>query len=252
MRHTPSALLLVLCAGWLTACVAEAPDDTLAPPVEAVTDDAPTTGGAVVDPVTALAPPADYETIPGERDAAGSVELAPAPNAYARVLRRMSVKQLRKAIANATGGLVWRDDRGRDMLVVLEPTLGVPTYTDTTNEDLDASLVFQKFLGDGVRTICDEAITADVQSAPDERVLLRFAAPETTWETASEAERAGIDENLRYMKLRITGHHVAPESEEMSRLRWLFRSVTHATSDPTRGWRAVCVGLMSSPEFYLY
>lgn len=220
---------------------------------------APTNPAAVypghpsVQAVGALAPPADYVAVPGERESLGGVDLNPTPEASARLLRRMSVPQLRDAISNATGGLVWRDERGQDVLGLLEATLGVPNYIDTTNEDLDASLVFQKFLGDGARQICDELVEVDLQSAPDQRVLMKYADPELVWEQADAQGQASMDQNLRYLKLRFTGQFVAADQEEgIARERWLLRSVTHATGSPARGWRAVCVGLMTSPEFYLY
>ena len=83
--------------------------------------------------------------------------------------------------------------------------------------------------------------------------MVRFVEVGVGWEGADDQTRDAIDRNLRYMKLRITGHYVAPGDEAgLARLRWLFRSVTLSTGDANRGWRAVCVGLMSSPEFYLY
>ena len=210
-------------------------------------------GEVVADPVAATAPPLDYEDEAAQREHVGTVDLAPSPEASARPLRRMTVKQLRRAISQATQGVVWRDERGNDVLEMLAPTLGVPNYIDTTTEDLEASLVFQKFLGDGVRVVCDEAIRQDLARDPGDRVLLRGVNTDLSWDAASPSERAEMDRNLRDLQLRFTGLYVAPNDEEgVSRLRWLLRSTTHATHEPHKGWRAVCVGLMSSPEFYLY
>lgn len=242
---------LLLGMMWLAACSAGGEGEGVEPSAPVAAEAAPEGGEAGA--VEASAPPADYASVHGGRDFAADVELAPNPEATARPLRRLSVKQLREAIANATGGLAWHDETGRDMLTLLSPTLGVPTYIDTTNEDLEASLVFQKFLGDGVRSVCSEAIQNDMEMAVSDRVLLRYADPTWVWEQASAEQQGIMDRNLRYMSLRITGRAIAAEDEEgLSRLRWLMRSVTHATGDPAKGWRAVCVGLMSSPEFYLY
>ena len=203
--------------------------------------------------VEQAAPPTDFVAVDAQRDSAGRVVVDPAPAASARTLRRMSVKQLRRAIATVTGGGAWRDSRGRDQLTILEQTLGVPTYIDTTSEDLEASLVFQKFLGDGTRAVCDETLRNYVEMASDDRIFLRYVEPSWDWESATPERRAAIDRNLSYLKLRITGHGPdASQEDPLERERWLFRSVTHATGDPGKGWRAVCVGLMSSPEFYLY
>ncbi|MBH22932.1 MAG: hypothetical protein CMH57_00465 [Myxococcales bacterium] len=206
-------------------------------------------------PLAALAPPVDYaEPTRGGRGAVGGVEATPDPEAASRNLRRMTIDQLRDAIITSTGGLYWSDDRGRDILEMLAPSLGVPNYIDTTAEDLEPSLVFQKFLGDASRAVCTEAIQNDLEMAPGDRVLVRGVEPGLTWEQADEAQRAAIDQSLRHMNLRLTGHYIPQgDEEELGRLRWLFRSATHATGgDAARGWRAVCVGLMTSPEFYLY
>jgi hypothetical protein len=258
--HSITALALTLA---LAACGQDpaAPDAPAAPAPTLQAQGAPA-GAGLIHPGQApaelrvigdLAPPADAALVPGEREQLGGVDLNPTPAASARLLRRMSVPQLRSAIERATGGLLWRDERGNDMLEALAPTLGVPDYIDATSEDLEASLVFQKFLGDGARSVCDEAVAIDLQAPPADRALLRFVDPTLRWEEADAAGRAAIDQNLRYMKLRFTGHYADPAQDDaIARERWLLRSVTHATSDPARGWRAVCVGLMTSPEFYLY
>ena len=205
-------------------------------------------------PLDALAPPSDYATaVRGDRASLGSVDVAPDPEAMSRNLRRMTIPQMRDAIRSATGGLYWSDSNGNDILEGLEPSLGVPNYIDTTAEELEASLVFQKFLGDAARSVCSESIQNDLEMAVADRVMLRFVDPAVRWDGATAGEQADIDENLRHMNLRITGHYVEEgDDEALRRARWLFRSVTFATNDPAKGWRAVCVALMTSPEFYLY
>lgn len=224
---------------------------------DAVPEDAPRSATTPEAPVPTrlaeAAPPRDFVAVEADKDEAGRVVVNPDPVASSRTLRRMSVKQLRRAIFTVTDGGVWRDSRGRDQLLVLETTLGVPNYIDTTNEDLEASLVFQKFLGDGTRAVCNDVIRNDLEMAPEDRVFIRHVEPGWDWESSTPEQRAAIDRNLAYMKLRVTGHGPADGVEDpLARERWLFRSVTHATGEPAKGWRAVCVGLMSSPEFYLY
>lgn len=254
MKTCPRWGLVLALVGLCSACGADAGDDGAAErmPEAAVEDRAGEPGAAELEPLGALAPPSDIVAADGRRDEAGAVSLTPELEANARHLRRMDLRQLKDAIRTVTGGVYWRDNSGRDMFDVLGPTLGVPNYLDITNEDLESSLVFQKFLGDGVRQVCDETINNDLDMAPADRVLIRFVEPEVSWEEASPQERDAFDQNLRYMKLRMTGHSLSPQSEELDRLRWLQRSVTHATGEPARGWRAVCVGLMSSPEFFMY
>lgn len=262
------ALMLVCVASlaWMSGCAEEAaPGPEVAPErgaeAAAPGDEAGEAGDEARSdlpvghtPIGALAPPVDYaEGVEGSRDAQGGVDLTPNPDATSRNLRRMSIDQLRGAIATVTGGVYWADNQGRDRFEQLAPSLGVPNYIDITGEDLEPSLVFQKFLGDAARAVCHDTIQNDLAMDAQDRVLLRYADPTWTWESADEAQRAEIDRNLRYLNLRITGHYIAPDDEEgLQRLRWLWRATTHATGDASRGWRAVCVGLISSPEFYLY
>jgi len=244
-------LSLLACGLWLGACVpSEAPDVSNEPaPQLGEGEEVPI---AEVEPIYELPPPVDHAVSEGERESFGPADLAPDPNASSRKFRRLTIDQLQASIRMVTGGLYWRNGNN-DEFERLKTTLGVPNYLDTTNEDLDASLVFQKFLGDGVRTICTEAIENDKLMEQGDRIMVRHVDLGLSWEDADEQGRAAIDANLRYMKLRITGQYVAPDDElGVARLRWLLRSVTRATGDTSRGWRAVCVGLMSSPEFYLY
>ena len=199
------------------------------------------------------APPSDYaDSARGERESLGVVDVTPEPDASSRNLRRMTIPQLRDAIQSATGGIYWADANGNDILLGLEPSLGVPNYIDTTAEESEPSLVFQKFLGDAARAVCTESIQNDIEMAPADRVMLQRVDHQLGWENATPAQQTLIDDNIRDMKLRITGHLSMDDPDDVRGLRWLFRSVTTATGEPAKGWRAVCVALMTSPEFYLY
>jgi hypothetical protein len=249
MRAT-RLLSLLFCVFWFGACVPSGDAETT------TTDDglagAEQVPAAEIKAIHELPPPTDHTASEGERDSYGNVDLNPDPAASSRELRRLTIDQLQASISRVTGGLSWRNGN-TDEFERLKTTLGVPNYLDTTNEDLDASLVFQKFLGDGVRAVCTEAIANDTLMEREDRVMVRFVEMSQDWESADDEGKAAIDENLRYMKLRITGRYVAPDDEVgVARLRWLFRSVARATGETDRAWRAVCVGLMSSPEFYLY
>ena len=74
------------------------------------------------------------------------------------------------------------------------------------------------------------------------------ATPEDTWAVAPEA----IDANLRYLLLRYHGRKVTIDDPALNAWRWLFESVSHVSADPSIGWRAVCVGLISHPDFYSF
>jgi hypothetical protein len=74
------------------------------------------------------------------------------------------------------------------------------------------------------------------------------AGPQDQIEDAPDA----IEENLRALLLRYHGHVLPVGSNELSPWMWLFESTQHTSGDPVAAWRAVCVGLMTHPDFYSY
>jgi hypothetical protein len=194
------------------------------------------------------------------------VDLVPThPNAFIRVRRRMDVGQLNQAIKRATGGIGWRNPnawacgppgyvkktctKGVDQFLKLAATLGVPDYLLTVNEERNAGPVFQKFLGDAARYVCTKLVEAEVEMAPEERVLMVHASPEDTLESAPLA----IEKNLSLLLLRYHGVKVSgPNDPAVQRWRWLFQTIVKGTKQPVQGWRAVCIGLIQHPDFYSY
>jgi hypothetical protein len=199
-------------------------------------------------PPTPVVPPmADPEPVDlakqGEGDLTGQ---APAPEAPWANRRRMDIGQL-SASMQAVTGLAWTDSAGRDQFLELAGTLGVPDYVDSTQEDLTVSLLFQKFLGDAARDVCARRAEGEADGSL-EGLLMAHVEPSTTPESDPEA----VDENLRALLLRFHGQDIDPTDARMSPWRWLFTSTVHVTNDPVLGWRAVCVGLLTHPDFYSY
>jgi hypothetical protein len=194
------------------------------------------------------------------------VQLEPShPDAFIRVRRRMDVGQLNEAIKRATGEIGWTNPtawscgppgydkttctQGVDQFVDLSATLGVPDYLLTLTEELDAGPVFQKFLGDAARSVCTKLVEAEVEMAPEERVLMVHASPEDTFESAPEA----IDKNLSLLLLRYHGVKVTgPDDPAIHRWRWIFQTIVQIIKQPVQAWRAVCIGLIQHPDFYSY
>ena len=93
------------------------------------------------------------------------MDLAPPvepPVAEARARRRMNLDQLDAAFRRTSGGIGWTEMRGNrevNLLVELSATLGKPDYVQITTEDLDPSALFNKFLDDAARSICERMIT---------------------------------------------------------------------------------------------
>jgi hypothetical protein len=134
---------------------------------------------------------------------------------------------------------------------VFAGTLGVPDYLINTDEALDPSPLYLKFMDDAARDACDKALIADYgRSERAARTLLRYVDLGAT--------EAGVSENLKYLKLRF--HGVKATDADVERLKGLFVTVVAsaaAGANPTEthtreGWRAVCVALATAPEFHLY
>jgi hypothetical protein len=162
---------------------------------------------------------------------------------------RMDIDQLDASILAATGGLTWTDANGDDQFIELASTLGKPDYIENTVEDTTPSLLFQKFLDDAARNVCDALVDRDVgATVAEDRVLTRWVDPAATLSSAPDA----VDEQMRYLLLRFLGQKVDPGATQLQPWLDLFDGTATSAGDPMAGWRTVCVGLITHPDFYSY
>ncbi|MCA2981297.1 MAG: hypothetical protein INH37_23745 [Myxococcaceae bacterium] len=170
--------------------------------------------------------------------------------------RRLSTRQLAKSMETVLGGSVWTvgsangfDARSR--------TLGEPDYIAVVDENLEPSALFLKFMDDAAKDGCTRALTADQARAANQRVLYKTVGLTDT----VTSNRAAVDQNLGYLKLRFHGIKVvAGDETTLGPLRTLFDDAVKGaagTATPTaahvrEGWRAVCVALLMAPEYHLY
>jgi hypothetical protein len=170
--------------------------------------------------------------------------------------RRLSTRQLAQSMAVVLGGSTWMvgttngfDARSR--------TLGEPDYLATVDENLEPSALFLKFMDDAAKDGCSRTVTADQTRAANQRVLYKTVSLTDT----VASNRAAVDSNLGYLKLRFHGIKVAAGDEvTLAPLRKLFDDAVKgaagtATPNATHvreGWRAVCVALLMAPEYHLY
>ena len=166
----------------------------------------------------------------------------------ARPRRRMDIDQLDQSLRSVTGGIGWVDSSGRDLFAANAETLGVPDWVSFTNEDLEASALFVKFLDDAARSACTTLIDRDAMATPADRIFFVHAEPAAML----PADQAAIDQNLAYLLLRFHGRRIALGSEELVPWRGLFESARGATDDANVAWRTVCVALIDHPDFYTY
>jgi len=165
---------------------------------------------------------------------------------------RMTIEQLARSIPVVTDGLAWTEDFGNgpvDMLQVLAPTLGAPDYLRITEENLEPTLIIAKFLQDASQRICLRWVDRDMNQSPAERSLVRH----DDWGSTDEAL---VRENLRRLQLRFYARHIADANDEsLDALHGLFvdaSSTAPADRVARDGWLAVCIAMMTAPEFVLY
>jgi len=265
---------------WFSACASPPSDETQAPatvvatpansPAAAPADPAPPTvdpdplRAAPVDPEIKLGPEsavADIligdrrEQAPRGTEAAprdeGPVDLAPEAwdlSAYVRPLRRVTVRQLRQAIRDATGGAGWTT-RGVDKWGPLEPTLGVPDWLLRVTAETRPNATFNKFLRDAAIETCLPLVSAEMADdfAAADRVILRHADP-----NQAPGDDQATRDTLAYLLLRFHGQRETTDSAEVDRWVQMISQVVTETGSATQAWQATCVALITHPRFYVY
>jgi hypothetical protein len=188
-----------------------------------------------------LSPTADSDLLPE----------MPAADEGIRARRRMDIAQLDASMNVVSGGIGWTeidgDGQETNLFETLGATLGVPDYVTRTREDLSASVVFEKFLGDASRSICSAMVGREM-GGPTERVLMKHVSDSDDWESNPVA----IEANMRYLLLRFHGVKLGPGDPGLQSWIWLFRSSTHDGSAPPIAWHTLCVALFTHPDFYSY
>lgn len=182
---------------------------------------------------------------------------------YSATPQRLAIAQLRKSFPAAFG----QDENGDDItwrigsakgLDKMGDSLGEADYIDTTEDSLEPSPLYLKFMDDAARDVCNRVLVADAAKATQaDRVLTREVTETDTMATAP----ASVDANLRYLVLRLYGIKLAADDAvSLADLETLFTAAVTASAgesepaakDVTEGWRAVCVAMLTAPEFHVY
>lgn len=176
-------------------------------------------------------------------------------------VQRLRVSQLKASFPIVLG----QDEKGNDITWIVggQPgfdsmagVLGQPNYDTTTDEDLTPSPLYAKFMDDAARDACSRVIAADATRADlTARSFIRYAQ----LTDVDPAKAPGIDQTLRYLKLRFHAVKVADGDDALiAPLRDLFVSGAQASTSKDAdkqaesGWTLVCVALLTAPEFHLY
>jgi hypothetical protein len=237
-------LLLCLCVAWASASCAGTGGSEEVTLVEG--GDPTTSTMGLEDEPDEASPHTPVEFI-----SQGESTLLPYVEPMRRARQRMTIDQLSQTLSHVTGGIGWTEVQGGqevDLFDVFGSSLGVPDFVELTREDLSASALFHKFLDEAARHACSELVIRETSGGPVESHLMVHVGSADTPQSAPEA----IDDNLRYLLLRYHGRKVTAAAPALNAWRWLFESVTHVTGDPAIGWRGVCVGLVTHPDFYSF
>jgi hypothetical protein len=154
-------------------------------------------------------------------------------NVLSRGPRRLSVDQLERSIekvANVPVGTVKLPDS-------LAIALGRPDYLRVTDESLDPSPLFMKFMMDLSGYVCGPIYDGDAMRPQNQRALNRFS------------DRT---QNIRFLLLRYTGLEGSAADPYVPRLMAAYDAGASGALGDKGGWEAVCTSLFTSPEFLLY
>ncbi|MEL6545884.1 MAG: hypothetical protein AAFQ82_14740 [Myxococcota bacterium] len=174
------------------------------------------------------------EPTPVEFDPIGSSrppEIALGLNVQSATPRRLSLAQLTRSldvIARLPPGTI-------DLERQLQHTLGVPDFLTVTQEALEPSPLFMKVLMDLGAFYCDGVTEADAALEQEARTFLRFES---------------VESNIADLTARFTGLSPAPDLN--ARLRTVYDRASSGALGERGGWQAVCVALITSPEFLVY
>ena len=180
-----------------------------------------------------------------------------------RARRRMDLDQLDASIRRATGGIGWDRYGGtprtlrENYFERYEDTLGVPDYINSSAEDLSASLLFAKFLDDAGRAVCRRAVNRETERGGEEQdgAAIGLFAPVDVEDP--EPAAADVSETLANLLLRFHGRSLEPDDPQLTPWREFYGSVAATANaaedpEPQRAWEAVCVALVTHPDFYTY
>jgi hypothetical protein len=181
----------------------------------------------------AVAACGDESTTPPDREPEGPTDLAPG-----RRIRRLSADQFARSLQVATGQ-TW------SRYAQFAGALGKADWAQITEEGTDIGLTFDKLVTDAARETCRRAVTA-----PGLAIMRQ----------ATLADRPGTGDarlraNLKYLLLRFHGIDVSADDDP--RLApWLevLRGAPAPTTDAAMAqrWEAVCIGLVTHPDFLTY
>lgn len=195
------------------------------------------------DPGTTPSQPPDAPDVSSETVA--EVEAQPDAEPSHRSLKRLSVAQTRAAMEQHSGGVRWTDEAGNDLWEAYGATLGVADYQTRLHDNLDPSIMFQKFLDDAAVHTCDAWVANAAAEPVGTGSFFAAAAPDAT-------DPSSVTANLVALRATLHGQTHAPTDPIIGNYATLFEVALRRTDDPVAAWTTVCVGFFTHPDFFLY
>jgi len=162
----------------------------------------------------------------------------PAALGQGKTSRRLSVGQLRRSIPQLFG-TTWTSGTNQ-LFDTLARTLGEADYVQVTYDNLQPNPLFAKFMDDMAGQVCGKAVPADaMQADPAMKQVVRYPMD--------------VDANLRFLRLKLHGILVPDGlTTGLEGLKKLHTDVKADTNSADRAWIAVCVAMVTAPEFMAY
>ncbi len=175
----------------------------------------------------------DPEPTPPDRDPGSPTDVEPG-----RRVRRLSADQFARSLQVATNQ-TW------SRYAQFAGALGKADWSQITEEGTDIGVTFEKLVTDAARETCRRAVSAPGQAIMRHAVL---------------ADRPGAGDarilaNLKYLVLRFHGLDItADDDPRLAPWLGILRGGTAPTTDALMGqrWEAVCIGLVTHPDFLTY
>lgn len=159
-----------------------------------------------------------------------------------RRVRRLTAAQFHASLVTVTGQ-PWPlfDDYAGAM--------GRADFAEITEEGRELSVTFDKFVHDAAMYSCSAAVEADGSGGESTAIVLR-------WVDLAEREEDKIRRNLDYLMLRFLGQEMKDDDVRVD--PWMNLLTAVPEDEPLddvlmrERWTAVCVGLVTHPDFLTY
>lgn len=158
-----------------------------------------------------------------------------------RRVRRMTAAQFHRSLVTVTGQ-PW------PLFDEYAGSMGRADFAEITDEGRELSVTFDKFVHDAALHSCAAAVEADGEGLGAGTIM--------RWVAVSERDEVKIRRNLDYLMLRLLGQEMRDEDSRVEPwMRLLLAAPDEGELDDAlmrERWIAVCMGLVTHPDFITY